>query len=458
MKISILDRLHVASPAAPVKVIWRGVPRHGLLSVPVAACLVAAVLVLFGQHRYMPLAIPVAVFTVFAISSPRIATLSLLPLGMLISIAFEWGLAGELDVSQVTAAIVAVCVGIVAGGMALWWLSGRVHLTAEHIPVATLGALVLAGYLAPPVVVARWTAVNSLVDSRHFPGLLVCLLMFSLAIVAAPKPAHVLHAFIWSSVAVAVFAFSRGLYGGNNRLYTEVYYSTWLGIIEGPAVVACVGLAYARRTMLWLAPAAICLSCVIASGARTGMLAALVGVMFVLATGRTGLRRLTLLYLCGAVAILVIWYGASVQDLLAPMRDGSSIDSSDVHRAGIMLSSLELIVENPLRGIGYGNLSQLIDISFGPRTGAHNDYIRLAAENGLPALALFLFVVIRGIWARRHGDLGVVRAVVVSCLVWIGTDVALPHPVISVHFWIPLACLLAVRGKKDEAGPDASRP
>ncbi|MFI6598988.1 O-antigen ligase family protein [Nonomuraea sp. NPDC050536] len=419
------------------------------------ACLAAIVLVMLGEYRFMSLAIPAALFAVFAIVRPRAAALSLLPLGMLISIAFEWGLAGQLDVSQVTAAVVTACVAIVAAGVSIRWLSGQFRLSMEHLLIGGLGALVLASYLAPPVTVAQWASVNSLVDSRHFPGLLVCLLTLAITLVVPPKPAHVLQLFVWSSVAVAVFAFSQGLYGSNDRLYTEVYYSTWLGIIEGPAVAVCIGLAYARRTALWLAPAAICLSCVIASGSRAGTLAAAVGVTFYLMTLRSGFWRMLLLFVLGASALLILWYGPSVEDLLAPLRDGSSINSSDLHRSGLLSSSLDLIAQHPLRGVGYGNLVQMIEISYGPRTGAHNDYIRLAAENGLPALALFLILVFLGVWPRQQGDLGVVRALVVSCLVWIGTDVALPHPVISVHFWIPLGCLLAARAKAAAMPGDA---
>ncbi|WP_214325880.1 O-antigen ligase family protein [Nonomuraea sediminis] len=428
-----------------------GASRYDLVCASATACLVAIVLVLLDEHRYMTLAIPAVLFAVFAIVRPRAASLSLLPLGLLISIAFEWGFSGDLDASQATAAVVTACVAIVTAGVSMRWLSGQFRLCVDHLLIGGLGALVMASYLAPSVVMPSWMNANSLVDSHHFPGLLVCLLMLAITLAVRPKPAHILQLFVWSSVAVAVFAFSRGLYGGNNRLYTEVYYSTWLGIIEGPAVVVCIGLAYVRRTPLWLAPAAICLACVIASGSRAGMLAAVVGVTFFLMTGRTGFLRVLYMLVLGLGAVMILRYGGSAEDLLAPLRAGSSIDSSDMHRTGLMTSSLQLIAQHPLRGVGYGNLVDMIDISYGPRTGAHNDYIRLAAENGLPALVLFLVLVFRGVRSRQQGDLGVIRALVVSCLVWIGTDVALPHPVISVHFWIPLACLLAARVERGRA-------
>lgn len=416
--------------------------RFDILSAIAAAALAGVVLMMFSDQRYLAPAVPAVAFTVYALARPRTATLALIPLGMLISVAFEWGLAREVNISQVTVAIVSGGICVVGVGVAVHWMSGRLQPNTEHLIVAGLAALVLVSYLAPPV------AASPLAGDRHFPGLLVCLLMLAIAAVVAPKPAHVLQLLVWCSVAVALFAFSRGLYGGNGRLYTEVYYSTWLGIIEGPALVACAGLAYVRRTWFWLAPGLVCLACVLAAGARSGMLAALVGVTFVLMAGRQGLWRYLLPVVLAAGAVLALTAGSSADDLLAPMREGSSIASSDMHRTGLMLSSLDMIAQHPLRGVGYGNLVGMIDVVYGARTGAHNDYIRLAAENGLPALALFLLLVVRGVRPRQEGDAAVVRAVVVSCLVWIGTDVALPHPVISVSFWIPLGCLLAMRAAR----------
>ncbi|WP_248963947.1 O-antigen ligase family protein [Sphaerisporangium perillae] len=403
----------------------------------------AVALVVLRQRDHLLMVVPFIAFAVFAFAAPRAAALSLLPIGVLVPMVFEVGIPGNWVLPEVTASTATVCVVLVACSLGLRLLYGRLRLSVEHVPVAALGALILIGYLAPPVVVewGHWSG-----SDRHFPGLLVCLVMLAVVMVTKPKPAHLLNVFIWSAVAVAVFAFVHGSDGGG-RLRTVAYLSTCLGMLEGPAVVACLALARARRAARWLVPAAICFACVFASQSRAGILATAVGAVFVLVAGRPTLFRIALLSVAGAALGLVLKFGVGVGELLAPWRDESGIASSDVQRFEILQFSLRLITEHPLRGVGYGNLVQLIDYTprYGERSGAHNDYLRIAAENGIPALVVFLVILYRAVRPHREGDLGAVRAVVVSSMVWISTEVNLPHPAWSAFFWISLACLLAAR-------------
>ena len=104
-------------------------------------------------------------------------------------------------------------------------------------------------------------------------------------------------------------------------------------------------------------------------------------------------RRLRSLLLVGSVLLpLMLLTPASPLDrLLHPTH--SDQESSDI-RTILWDAGLNMISEHPLRGIGAGNFKHLVkrftteDIEF----IAHNTYVELGAELGLPGLLLFLAV------------------------------------------------------------------
>jgi hypothetical protein len=68
---------------------------------------------------------------------------------------------------------------------------------------------------------------------------------------------------------------------------------------------------------------------------------------------------------------------------------------------------------HPLRGIG-GRFPSYADSGFGIHIATHNDYLRLAAETGVQALAVFLVLLWLGVKGPAPGDLAVPRAVTVA--------------------------------------------
>ncbi|GAA1273569.1 hypothetical protein GCM10009677_28500 [Sphaerisporangium rubeum] len=432
----------------------RSVSRLGtadILQASLCVALTGAALIVFAGHERLLVALPYIAYAVLAFASPRAASVALIPIGLLVPMVLELGFGGDLVYVELTAAAVTGCVIVLAVAVGARALLGGLRPTVEHLPIAALAVIVLAGYFAPPVAVAAQFSLRY-AGGRHFPGLVVCLLMLAVVVMVRPRPVVVVHAFVWSAVAVALFALACG-YQSGERLRTLTYLSTCLGVVDGPAVVACLALARTRRAVRWLVPAAVCLACVVASESRSGVLAVVVGAVFVLVTGRPPVVRLAVLAAPALVAVASVSWGVGFGELLTPWRNEASIISSDVQRWEVLDFSLRLIVEHPLRGVGYGNLVQLIDYAprSGERSGAHNDYLRVAAENGIPALVLLLVILLRGVRPRRAGDAGVVRAVVVSSMAWIGTDLMLPHPAWSSYLWVCLACLLAMRTHRGES-------
>lgn len=76
-----------------------------------------------------------------------------------------------------------------------------------------------------------------------------------------------------------------------------------------------------------------------------------------------------------------------------PFED--TLDKSSASRIEIWRGAIEIIKDNPLLGIGYGIFPYVIP-SYVPNVGqrdAHNTFLIIAAEMGLPSLAIFLLII-----------------------------------------------------------------
>ena len=185
------------------------------------------------------------------------------------------------------------------------------------------------------------------------------------------------------------------------------------------------------------------------AGSRTALAAALgmgAAGLFV----RRGISRRTLLLSCGVIALLLllavaawVWY-----------PQGRNLDSAGAlsYRITRARAAIALINAHPLVGVGPGNFND----QSGVADNAHNNYLQIAAELGLPALVLFLFVcafALRTAWdaARQSWPawglcLGL-GAYLVTCLAG--------HPLLvagaAYPFWIALG-LAASLGSPTSAG------
>ena len=147
--------------------------------------------------------------------------------------------------------------------------------------------------------------------------------------------------------------------------------SRWL--LYGAVIVAYIGVAISFSRGSWL-----------------GAALALAGLFFF--ERRTAVRLIAVFALGG---ILLLAGPFSGQLLFAANRLGDS-DTAE-SRLVTNNAALRMISERPLTGFGYGNF-ELYDESYKVRVGdlpaeegsAHHTYLALAAENGLPALVLYI--------------------------------------------------------------------
>jgi len=172
------------------------------------------------------------------------------------------------------------------------------------------------------------------------------------------------------------------------------------------------------------------------AGSRTALAAAL-GIGAVGLFARPGVGRRGLVLSLGLVALLALlafgvwkWY-----------PQGRNLESAGAvsYRVTTGKAAIALIGTHPALGVGLGNFSDMSGVN----NNAHNNYLQIAAELGLPALALFLFFTVsalRSAWGPAQQSsptwglcLGLV-AYLVTCLAG--------HPLLvagaAYPFWIAL--------------------
>jgi putative inorganic carbon (hco3(-)) transporter len=129
---------------------------------------------------------------------------------------------------------------------------------------------------------------------------------------------------------------------------------------------------------------------VIASASRGGFLGLLAGVLCVVLKSRRRVRNLILASITILPASLLL-PSSPVRRLLHPSwTDILAVNS----RTAAWKGGMAMIVSHPLLGVGLGNFKLLVmqyeNGEFMVQTVAHNTYLEIAAELGIPALVIFL--------------------------------------------------------------------
>lgn len=204
------------------------------------------------------------------------------------------------------------------------------------------------------------------------------------------------------------------LSGGQYRIYSTLgnpnHVGGYLAIVI-PAGLGLLALRGVRSTKLSVAVSialAVCGAALVAARSRGAMLAAGTGVLIVLAAASRR-RAISARGLIAAVLVLslaVFAFAATV-----PLRSAKPGKDSAVWRMLAWRGIVKMIAEKPFTGWGAGSLNlvyldfqaDVLDGTEDPGTRAsatgilrmaHNEYLQLAAEEGLPAAALFVILIV----------------------------------------------------------------
>lgn len=290
------------------------------------------------------------------------------------------------------------------------WLRLWVRVRAALLSLLVFGALLVAALYSPVPWRTAWASASKYLDLALIPLLIW-------AVASPTVRVRALYCFIAAIALSLVVSYGSaiGLWDSLPGLHTLPHYPVGfkLSVTHNLLVslTAFVALLLARelranrqRAAFALAFALVCMHNVlfIVIG-RTGyvVLAALL-TYFAITVARD--RRSILLSLLIITALFAGAYGGSryfparVQDIASELvrwKPGIEDETSVGQRVGYYRTTLQIIAEHPLTGVGTGAFAEAyaekVRGTPAPATvNPHNDYLMLAAQAGLPALALLI--------------------------------------------------------------------
>jgi O-antigen ligase len=324
-------------------------------------------------------------------------------------------------------------------GAALRMATDMTPLRVRHVAVLPLFAALLVSFAYPGVPLVTQTS-----RFADLAGLLSGLALLAASTAVPPRAKHLARMTVLVGASIAIYLLIRGDYA-DNRIEGLGLNPNYVGLLSALPLVAGVGLAWRHRAPAWLVPAAPCLAVVVASESRGAFLAVAVGVSMILMSGRS--KRVRILISVGALlaALLVPGSLGVVEDAGVAGRAAAELNYNTVVREHAARLALDVVAAHPVRGIGYDMFAPYAAMApqLGVYMNTHDDYLRLAAEAGLPALAMFLAVLWWAAKDHRTDDLAVLRAVVLTYATGLLFANTLSNVAVTAPFWAALGCLLA---------------
>ena len=223
-------------------------------------------------------------------------------------------------------------------------------------------------------------------------------------------------------VTVAVFPYAyRQMLRFGGRLGVGLYESNYYALILALLVPLPLVLARGSRgtvRLLWLGAAALIVLQLVLTGSRGGFLALILTLgLLAFRLPRNPLPALT----AGVVVLLLLLVMVPNPLTHRLLASGLSDDVSDAgvefsnqQRRKMLQGGLRMVADHPLTGVGLGNFKTAVPdyVELDKSQIAHNTYLEVAAELGLPALVTFGLVIVAALLslersarlARRAGD------------------------------------------------------
>lgn len=400
--------------------------RRSLLAAVTVLCLVggpgAAYVIVGSQIGLGDLVLVAAVALGLAIPPDRLAT-AMIPAWLFTPMS-GWVLAVARG---------ATCA--LALGLVLRFAVGALRLRRSHAWLALFAATLIISLLYPAT-----TGPATTLPGYDLTGILIGLVVAAAAIAAPPDPAVAARTVAVAGAVAATIVLAGGDFD-EGRLVGAGLNTNYVGAMLALACVAAAGLAWHARQPGWLLVAAPSAFAVTQTQSRGALVAVAAGIGYLVLRNRSWRQRALFV----AAAVLTMLFTGSLPALLINGRTATELDANNAIRGEALRLAIQIALENPLRGIGYGMfpLYAAGTSQVGIFINTHNEYARLACEAGLPAAALFGGLVLLALRGRRTGGEAVLRAVVVVFAVSLLFGNFLSNMVISVPFWLALGYLLA---------------
>lgn len=307
---------------------------------------------------------------------------------------------------SVAVAQIALWLAVIAWGI-VTTRDGRWH----EVPAFTLPLLAYGGWTLVSAA-ASADPLHSFADTKH---LLLFLMVPVVATFARGALAtRAIDVVIAVASAAAVYGIAQYTLFGFDHLGNRVvgplsHWMTFSGVLMLITGAALARLLYAGREWIWPAIAVpalvVALFYTLTRNAMVGLVAA-VGVLL-------AERQWRLLLVLPVLALLLVVFPSTVTDRVASIWDLN--DPSNRDRVAMLRSGVEMVKDHPLTGVGPDMVKvvypQYRDATYAVQTinpHLHNVPMQIAAERGLPALALwlwFVWVASRALWRQlRTGE------------------------------------------------------
>lgn len=344
-------------------------------------------------------------------------------------------LSAALDAMWLHTALIAALLPIMAGRVAL----GCLPLRRAHLGIGALACLLSLSHVlpaVPPSPEAQDTRLSGLF------GILAGLGLLAYATFRPPEPGRIVGATALSGAIVAAHALAEGRYA-HGRLEGIGLNPNYLGTLLALSLVAAIGMTHRTRNLGWLLPATVCGAAMLQTASRGALITAAAGVAVLALGGRPASVRLPAYLAVPALAWLAPGALRAVEGLTTGERGAGELSANTQVRGEVAEFAAGTVLAHPLRGIGLGTFEDHAARApeFGIYLATHNDYLRLAAEAGMPALLLLLAIVWAGLRNRRP-EVCALRAMVACHLVALLFSNPLASTVLSTPFWLALGCLL----------------
>jgi hypothetical protein len=242
-------------------------------------------------------------------------------------------------------------------------------------------------------------------------------LALSFGVVAAilrPKREWLLSAIVASGVVMAFAVRVSSTVAGASSAKSDVTRAGALGLNpNGVAlflaigVVAALGKLVTTRRPIWLIPLAIMIASFPLAKSRSSLVIVAGGLLGFVIFSRSMRLRIAAIVLTGLVILIIPNVRTRIVDATLQNRAHQLSAESDASRRHAAIKAFHLGMQHPVLGIGWTRFptAALADPSVGVAINTHDDYARLLAEAGWPALLLFLALLYLAFRGKTEDDL-----------------------------------------------------